>query len=95
VLASGTADPAPACEVHRLQAAEGVLLAVMRNPQFQMSEELRAYGGNEALETPLRVEIRLAAPFAVRDARSGEEHGTTDRLEATLSPWEPLIYLLH
>jgi len=95
VLASGTADPAPACEVHRLQAAEGVLLAVMRNPQFQMSEELRAYGGNEALETPLRVEIRLAAPFAVRDARSGEEHGTTDRLEATLSPWEPLICLLH
>jgi len=94
VIVAGTMEPAPACEVHRLQTPEDMLLAVMRNPQFQMSEELRAYGGNEALETPMAVEIRLPAPFAVRDARTGEERGITDRIEVTLSPWEPVIYRL-
>jgi hypothetical protein len=90
----GTETPAPACEVHRFATPGGEILAVMRNPQFRMTEALSAYGGNETLEAPISADIRLYREGQVTNLRTREDYGRTDLVQATLSPWEPIVLRL-
>jgi hypothetical protein len=80
--------------VHRFKVKAGRLLAFERNIQYQMSEELKQAGGNQALETPVEVEATLAKPAEVYDLRSGAYLGHTDRLRFILDPWEPSLFAL-
>lgn len=80
--------------VHRFQVKAGRLLAFERNIEYQMSEELKQAGGNQALETPVQVVATLAEPAELYDLRSGAYLGHTDRLRFTLDPWEPSLFAL-
>ena len=70
------------------------LLAFERNIVWQMSEDLKQSGGNEALEKPVSFEARLAAKSHVYDLRSGKYLGFLDSIPVNLDPWQPSLYAL-
>jgi hypothetical protein len=80
--------------VHRYKLGDARLLAFERNISYHMSEDLKQGGGNEALETPVPVEVTLAAPAHVYDLRTRQYLGSTDRLRFTLDPWQPSLFAL-
>ncbi len=80
--------------VHRFQVARGQLLAFERNIDYQMSEDLKQAGGNEALERTLPVEAKLRASRHVYDLRSQTYLGYTDRIRFNLDPWQPSLFAL-
>lgn len=83
--------------VHRFRAGEVELVAIERNLEYQMSEDLRQAGGNEALETPLRLTARLspaAPPVTIRDLRTGRDLGQGREWTFDLDPWQPSLFAL-
>ena len=80
--------------VHRFSVARGMLVAFERNITYQMSEELKQAGGNEALEKPVEVEATLAQPAHVYDLRTQQYLGHFDRLRFSLDPWQPSVFAL-
>ncbi len=80
--------------VHRYRLGTARLLAFERNIVWQMSEDLRQAGGNEALEKPLAFEAKLAAPAHVYDLRAGRYLGHTARIAVDLDPWQPSLFAL-
>jgi hypothetical protein len=80
--------------VHRFRVANGRLLAFERNIEYQMSEELKQAGGNEALERPESFEATLAQPAHVYDLRTLKYLGHTNRIRFTLDPWQPSLFAL-
>jgi len=87
--------PATACvRVHRFSVARGQLVAFERNINYQMSEELKQAGGNEALEKPLELEATLSQPAHVYDLRTQRYLGHTSRLHFSLDPWQPSVFAL-
>jgi hypothetical protein len=60
------------------------LVAFERNIEYQMSENLKQAGGNQALEVPVKIEARLMQPAHVYDLRAGTYLGLTNRF---ISPW--------
>ncbi|MEO7319374.1 MAG: beta-galactosidase [Chthoniobacteraceae bacterium] len=77
---------------YRLGAAS--LLAFERNIVWQMSEDLKQAGGNEALETPVTFDAKFAAPGHVYDLRSGKYLGLLKSIPVDLDPWQPSLYAL-
>lgn len=89
--------PAARARVHRFQVGEATLVAVERNVDYQMSEELKQAGGNEALERPLELTARLSDTAHARyiyDLRQSRQvaHGT--EWAFTLDPWQPSLFAL-
>lgn len=80
--------------VHRYRLGNARLLAFERNIDYQMSEDLKQAGGNEALEKPIDLEARLAQPTHVYDLRTLKYLGRTDRVRFTLDPWQPSLFAL-
>jgi hypothetical protein len=80
--------------IHRFRVGRGQLVAFERNIDYQMSEELKQAGGNEALEKPVELEAALARPAHVYDLRAQAYLGHTDRLHFTLDPWQPALFAL-
>ncbi len=80
--------------IHRFRLGANRLLAFERNINYQMSEDLKQAGGNEALETPLEVEAKLAQPAHVYNLRTQRYLGHIDHLRFTLDPWEPSLFAL-
>ena len=81
--------------IHRYGLPSGArLLAFERNIDYHMSEDLKQAGGNEALETPVALEARLAQPTHVYDLRAGKYLGQTDRIAFQLDPWQPSLFAL-
>lgn len=78
--------------VHRFKLGRARLYAFERNISYLMSEELAQAGGNQALEVPVQVEAKLAAPAHLYDLRTGAYSGRTDRLRFTLDPWQPSLF---
>jgi hypothetical protein len=78
--------------VHRYQLGAHRLLAFERNIDYQMSEDLKQAGGNEALEKPVEVKATLASPGHVYDLRTGKYLGQTDTLQFHLDPWQPSLF---
>ena len=70
------------------------LLAFERNIVWQMSEDLKQRGGNEALEKPVTFEAKLAAPAHDYDLRSGKYLGLLESIPVNLDPWQPSLYAL-
>jgi hypothetical protein len=80
--------------VHRFRSGEARLLAFERNINYQMSEELKQAGGNEALERPVEIEAALRQPRHVYDLRAQKHLGRLDRIRFTLDPWRPALFAL-
>lgn len=80
--------------VHRFRLKSSRLLAIERNVDYHMSEELKQAGGNEALEKMLVTEAVLREPAHVYDLRERKYLGLTDRIKFTLDPWQPSLFAL-
>jgi hypothetical protein len=79
---------------HRYELNGRVLLGFERNVDYQMSEDLKQAGGNEALEMAVPVVASLDAPAHVYDLRQGKYLGKLQRIELTLDPWHPALFAL-
>lgn len=80
--------------IHRFSLGNARLLAFERNVDYQMSEDLKQAGGNEALEKAIETEASLAAAVHIYDLRSGKYLGHADRIRFRLDPWEPALFAL-
>lgn len=80
--------------VHRFQAGRAQLVAFERNIDYQMSEDLKQAGGNEALEHPVELEAALRTAKHVYDLRTQKYLGQTDRIRFTIDPWQPSLFAL-
>lgn len=78
--------------VNRFVARHGKLLAFERNIDYQMSEDLKQAGGNEALEKPIEVQATLPQPMHLYDLRGPRYLGLTSHLQFTLEPWQPSLF---
>jgi hypothetical protein len=80
--------------VHRFTLGNARLVAIERNIDYQMSEELKQAGGNEELEKPIDLDAKLSAPAHVYDLRSGKYLGRADHIAFRLDPWQPSLFAL-
>lgn len=80
--------------VHRFWTGHSHLVAFERNIDYQMSEDLKQSGGNEALEKSVEVEATLRSLKHVYDLRAQKYLGQTDRIKFTLDPWQPSLFAL-
>ncbi len=80
--------------IHRFTLAKARLLAFERNIDYQMSEDLKQAGGNQALERPVDLTARLIAACHVYDLREAKYLGLTDRIPFRLDPWRPSLFAL-
>ncbi len=80
--------------IHRFTVARGQLVAFERNVDYQMSEDLKQAGGNEALEQPIELDARLKRPQHVYDLRRQSYLGRLDRIKFSLDPWQPSLFAL-
>lgn len=80
--------------IHRFRIKTGRLVAFERNIDYQMSEDLKQNGGNQALETPIQTEATLPEPAYVYDLRSETFLGHTTHIRFTLDPWQPSLFAL-
>ncbi len=79
---------------HRYKLGRAHLVAFERNVVWQMSEDLKQVGGNEALEKPVAFDAKLVAPEHVYDLRSGKYLGLLESIPVNLDPWQPSLYAL-
>lgn len=77
--------------VHRFRVPRGRLLAFENNVDYQMSEDLKQAGGNEALEQPREIEVTLQEAAHVYDLCQRKYLGHVTRLRFTLDPWRPSL----
>jgi hypothetical protein len=78
--------------IHRYRLGPARLLAFERNISYQMSEDLKQAGGNEALEKPVALEAALPEAAHIYDLRSGKYLGHLNRWRFTLDPWRPSLF---
>jgi len=95
VVPPPVAVPRRACvRTHRYRLGSIRLLAFERNVVWQMSENLKQAGGNEALEKPLRFQATLAAPAHIYDLRAHTYLGFLRQIPVNLDPWQPSLFAL-
>jgi hypothetical protein len=70
------------------------LLAFERNIEYTMSESLAQAGGNELLEKPVEVRLKLPKPAHIYDLNAQTYLGRSDDLHFTLDPWRPSLFAL-
>jgi hypothetical protein len=78
--------------IHRFRAGGAELIAFERNVDYQMSEDLKQAGGNEALEKPIELEATLSYSGHLFDLRAQKYLGLTNHLRFTLDPWQPSLF---
>jgi hypothetical protein len=86
--------PEARVRAHRFRVPRGQLVAFERNINYQMSEDLKQAGGNEALEKPISLEATLPQPRHIYDLRTQKYLGHSDRIRFTLDPWQPSLFAL-
>ncbi len=89
--------PEARVRVHRFRAGEALLVAFERNVDYQMNEDLRQNGGNQALEKPVELTAQVseaAWPRHLYDLDSGSYMGEVDRWSFALNPWRPALFAL-
>jgi hypothetical protein len=80
--------------IHRFKIGNARLLALERNINYQMSEELAQAGGNENLEKALDVEVTLTEPADIYDLRKNSYLGRLNHFTARIDPWKPALFAL-
>lgn len=95
ILRSEIQVPRDLCvRTHRYYAGSTRLIAFERNIVWQMSEDLKQSGENEALEKPVSFDAKLATPSHVYDLRTGKYLGLVEKIPVDLDPWQPSLYAL-
>ncbi len=89
-----TLDAGARVRIHRFRAGSAELVAFERNVDYQMSEDLKQAGGNEALEKPIELEATLSYSGHVFDLRTQKYLGLTNHLRFTLDPWQPSLFAI-
>ena len=86
-------DPAHRVRIHRytIPGNSARLIALERNLSWQMGEDLKQGGGNEAMEKPVTVPVTLAKPGHVFDLVSGKKLGSGTQFTCTIDPWHPSL----
>lgn len=80
---------------HRLKVGEGArVIAFERNVVWQMGEDLKQHGGNDALEKEVVFEATLQTPKHIYELPSGKYFGYADRVPVSLDPWHPSLFAL-
>jgi hypothetical protein len=87
-------DPAARVALFRYRLGDVRLLALERNIDYRMSEELKQAGGNEALEQRVTVAVPLPAESHVYDLRTGAHAGLLKELRVSVDAWAPSLYAL-
>ncbi len=87
-------SPAARVRVHRFRAGRTELVAFERNVNYQMSEDLKQAGGNEALEKPVEIDATLPRVAHIFDLRSQSYVGQSDHLHFILDPWKPSLFAI-
>ncbi len=77
--------------VYRYRLGAARLIALERDTDVRMGEDLKLVGGDAALEIPVEVGIALDRPGHVTDLRSGRRFGRTGRVSVTIDPWRPTV----
>jgi hypothetical protein len=77
--------------VHRFQLGSARLIALERNILYQMSEDLKQAGGNQALESSITVPLEFAEAGFVYDLRSGTLLAEGKTVSVTIDPWKPTL----
>ena len=80
--------------IYRYRLGNTRLIAFERNATYRMGEDLSPAPGNEALEQPIEIEVRLAQPAHVLDLRTQQYLNYTATLRFTLDPWQPALFAL-
>jgi len=80
--------------IHRFRIKTDRLVAFERNIEYQMSENLKQAGGNQALEVPVKTEAALRQPSHVYDLQAGTYLGLTNRIHFTLDAFHPSLFAL-
>jgi hypothetical protein len=89
--------PTARARVHLFPLGKATLIAIERNIDYHMSEELKQAGGNEALEKPVDLLARLyvyAYPAHIYDLRTERNVGQGKSWCFTLDPWQPSLFAL-
>jgi hypothetical protein len=80
--------------IHRFKIGNARLLALERNINYQMSEELAQAGGNENLEKAIDVEVTLTEPADIYDLRKNSYLGRLNHFTVRIDPWKPALFAL-
>ncbi len=89
-----SAPPGDCVRIHRFHTRAVRLVAFERNVDYQMSEDLKQAGGNEALEKPIEIRANLDKPMHIYDLRAGQYRGFANEIHFTLDPWQPSLFAL-
>ena len=84
--------PPIGCEVITYHGNGKRYVAIMRNPEYNVSElgEL-GYGNNRLFEQPVTAKVALDTPADARELLTGKEFKGAKTLEVRLEPWKPVI----
>jgi hypothetical protein len=80
--------------IHGFRLGPARLIAIERNINYQMSEDLKQVGGNQNLEKPIEVEVGLAKAAHAYDLRTSSYLGYVRKIRITLDPWRPSLFAL-
>lgn len=92
---SAPAPQAARARVHRYRLGDACLLAIERNIAYQMSEDLKQAGGNEALETAIEIDARIDPSLPagiIYDLRSRRRIAEGREWTFVLDPWQPALF---
>jgi len=84
--------PPIGCEVITYHGSGKRYVAIMRNPEYNVSElgEL-GYGNNARFEKPVTVQLTLGSPANAKELLTGKEFKGAKSFEVRLEPWTPVI----
>ncbi len=92
VLSAEDEQPAACVEVWRYRGDEADYIALMRNAEVDADSLGNiGYRDNEDLEKVARLQVILNKKAQIKDVRTGEILGVTDRVTVELGPWSPKI----
>jgi hypothetical protein len=80
--------------LHRYEVGKARLYAIERNINYQMSEDLKQAGGNQAFEDPTDVTAYFPKQVHVYDLKRNEYLGFIRGLSFTLDPWRPSMFAI-
>ena len=92
VLRAEDGQPASCVEVWRYRGDDADYVALIRNAEVDADSLGNIdYREDADLGMVARLEVVLQKQAQVKDVRTGEELGTTDRVTVELDPWSPKI----
>lgn len=95
IVNADTGQEVACVEVWRYKGKGAEYVAVIRNPEFRISELGQVgYSASEALEKPERIQITFARKSRIRNVMTGQDYGVTAQLTSVFEPWTPLIFEL-